>query len=142
MLNKIKNNKGITLIEIIISVTILAVGILGLFQAFPRGISIQHSIELETIANHLAQEKIENIVAIAYENIDVGIIENQVALSEDPSNEFYKFKRTTTVELVDGNLAPSLNDLGLKKITTTVEWPKFLNNGTDSMSIITLISQR
>ncbi|MBU2575553.1 prepilin-type N-terminal cleavage/methylation domain-containing protein [Patescibacteria group bacterium] len=143
MQNKIlKNNQGMSLIEVVISITVLIIGIIGLLQAFPKGISVQHSIELETIANHLAQEKIENISALAYEDITAGTIENQVPMGADPSSEFYKFKRTTIVELVDQNLAQSAQDIGLKKITITVEWPKPLSDEADFASIITLVSER
>ena len=141
--NKIQRNAaGIGLIEIMISITVLSIGILGLLQAFPQATSTQRTIENQTIANQLAQEKIENFSAIAYENITVGAIENAVRISSDPSSEYYRFKRTVIVELVDQNMQASAADIGLKKITVKIEWPRPLSANNDFASIITLASKR
>ncbi|MAG28686.1 hypothetical protein CL632_00870 [bacterium] len=143
MFSQIKNNKqGISLIEIIISISVLAIGILGLLQAFPRGVATQRTIELETIGNHLAQEKFEEFAALTYEDIATGTLENQVRMSSDQGDPFYHFKRTTVVELVDQDMIVTGGDIGLKKITVTLSWPRPLNGATDSLTMVTLVSKR
>ena len=143
MFNQIKNqNKGIGLIEIIVSISILSVGILGILQAFPRGTAAQRALELETIANHLAQEKIEQIIISPYDDITVGTQELEVRVEPDSSSSFYKFKRTIVVGLVDENLLTTETDIGLKKITITISWPRPMDSGTDSTTLITLLSKR
>ena len=143
MFNQIKkNNKGISLIEIIISISILSIGILGLLQAFPRGVATQRIIELESIGNHLAQEKLEEFASFAYDDILVGTLENQIRMSVDQADPFYDYKRTTVVALVDQNLAPSGSDVGLKKITITLTWPRPLSTTDASQTLVTLVSKR
>ncbi|MBI4122458.1 MAG: prepilin-type N-terminal cleavage/methylation domain-containing protein, partial [Parcubacteria group bacterium] len=44
------NKQGFGLLEIVISSAILAVGILGLLSAFPRGVSIEKNLEHVTVA--------------------------------------------------------------------------------------------
>ena len=52
--------KGITLIETVIAVSILAVGIVGVLQAFPLGAHLAKTAQMSTIATELGQAKIEH----------------------------------------------------------------------------------
>ncbi|MBI1961616.1 MAG: prepilin-type N-terminal cleavage/methylation domain-containing protein [Parcubacteria group bacterium] len=133
--------EGITLIEIMIAITVLSIGILGLLQAFPRGTAASRVVELSVAANQLAQEKLESFAATAYEDIAAGMLEDGVRVSVDSQSPFYDFLRTTTVALLDANLAEAQTDLGLKKITVTVEWPYPIGGGTGSNTLITLRSR-
>ena len=137
-----KNKSGVGLIEIIISISILSIGILGLLQAFPRGTKAMRALELETIANHLAQERIEEFAADSYDDIAVGILESQVRVESDTSSPFYRFKRSVVVGFVDEDLIVSAEDIGLKKINVTIEWQRPLDGADDSASLITLISEK
>ncbi len=137
-----KNKSGIGLIEVIISISVLGIGILGLLQAFPRGTSVERDIELTTIGHHLAQEKIEEIVSLNYGEIAIGIIENQVRVDTDPTSDFYDFLRTTEVWLLDQNLIVSGSDIGLKKIRVTIEWISVFGGPNRDTSITTMISEK
>jgi len=140
--NKLISNKdGITLIEILITISVLSIGILGPLQAFPYAMKAQRTIELQTIGNHLAQEKFEELFSLSYDQISVGVIEDNQRASSDQSNPLYHFTRTTIIELVDENMLQSQSDIGFKKITTTVYWPKPLDNENNNISLITLISK-
>jgi type II secretory pathway pseudopilin PulG len=141
-IKQLKNKHGIGLIEIIISISVLAIGILGLLQAFPRAAAVQRTIELETIGNQLAQEKLELLAAVAYEDISVGTIENQVRVETDSTHPLYDFTRTTVVELLDQNMLPSGPDVGIKKITITIGWPRPLNSAASTSELITIVSER
>lgn len=136
----IRNNQnGITLIEVLLSVTLLSVGILGLLQAFPRASEAQYALEREVIANHLAQEKLESLMQLAYEDIATGTLENNVAVAPDPQSPFHPFYRTTTVQTVDANLSPSGSDVGLKRVMVVISWEH--PGGTGTASLVTLRSK-
>ena len=136
------NHKGVTLIEIMISLTLLAVGILGVIQAFPRGLSAEKDIELVTIAEQLAQAKLEQLVAANYDEIPAGTLENSVRVSSNPASPLYDFLRTTTITLVDSSLAPSGIDIGLKKITVSIERPAIFGNTNRATTITSLKAKR
>ena len=138
----LSSRSGITIIEVIISVSILAVGILGLLQAFPRGISTSKDVELATVADQLGQAKIEELMAADYNALTPGTLENQARVESDPTNPFYQFKRTSTVELIDAAFASSGADIGLKKITVTVFWPSILGGTDHSVRLIHLKAKR
>jgi type II secretory pathway pseudopilin PulG len=142
MKNIFKQNKGIGLIEIILSISILSVGILGIISAFPRATAIQRSLELNTIANHLAQETMESYNAIAYEDIAVGVLENNLAIDTDTSSPFFPFAKTTIVDLLDSNLAVTQTDTGLKQITTTISWSHPLDGSTGSTTLFRVLNKR
>jgi len=124
-----------------ISISVLAIGILGLLQAFPQGTSAGRVVQLGLTANQLAQEKLESFQALAYEDISVGIIETNVRADTDVVSPFYDFLRTTTVTLVDQNMQDTQTDVGLKKITVTVSWPYPISGGASSNTLITIRSK-
>ncbi|MEK7125548.1 MAG: prepilin-type N-terminal cleavage/methylation domain-containing protein [Patescibacteria group bacterium] len=136
------NQPGITLIEIMISITLLAVGILGVIQAFPRGLAIERDVELMTIAEQLAQAKQEQLVAASYDEIPAGTLENAVRVSSNPSSPLYDFLRTTTIALVDSNLAPSGTDIGLKKIIISIQRPATFGQANSTTTITSLKAKR
>ena len=63
--------KGITLIETVIAVSILAVGIVGVLQAFPLGAHLAKTAQMSTIATELGQAKIEQELSRSYNSIPV-----------------------------------------------------------------------
>ncbi len=134
--------QGVGLIEIMISVTVLAIGLLGLLRAFPQGIAVEKSLEYATIGSQLAQAKLEEYAATPYDEIGTGLIENQVRVNTDSSSILYHFLRTTTVSLVDSNLSVSGTDIGLKKVTITIAWPSTFGGSNRSTSVTTLVSER
>jgi len=137
-----KNQKGISLIEVLISISVLSIGILGLLQAFPHGTSIERDIELTTIGHHLAQSKIEELISLNYSEILTGLIEDNVRVDLDPNSIFYNFKRSTYVTLVDENIQTTETDIGMKKVLVTIYWPSNFGGADRSTSITTLLSSR
>lgn len=138
----LNNKQGITLIEIMISITLLAVGILGVIQAFPRGLSAEKDIELITIAEQLAQAKLEQLVAVNYGEIPAGPLENAVRVSSNPSSPLYDFLRTTAITLVDSDLADTGTDIGLKKIVVSIQRPAIFGNTNRTTTITSLKAKR
>ena len=138
----LKSNKGVTLIEILLTTGILTVGLLGILQAFPKGIEAGRDRELASTAQQVAQAKIEELNSVSYSEINTGTIEDEVKVTSDSSSPLYAFSRTTVVELVDQNFQSSMSDIGLKKITVTVFWPSVFGITQRQQSVVAIISQR
>ncbi|MFA6421986.1 MAG: prepilin-type N-terminal cleavage/methylation domain-containing protein [Candidatus Buchananbacteria bacterium] len=136
------NNKGISLIEALVSIAIIIIVILAISQIFPLALKISNHAEQETIATNLAQAKIEETFSLNYENIPTGINEAKHRLSTDPNNPFYYYQRQTDVQYVDVDLNDSASDTGLKKITTTVYWQSPIFKTEKNVNLIILISKR
>ncbi len=135
-----KKQNGFSLAEIVISVAILVLVFLGIFQSFPYALTIVKTSEFGTEAAYLAQAKIETIMQLDYDNIPVGIIEPRHALGL-PGTYLSNFERQTEVEYVDNNLNSSAVDLGLKKIITTVFYLDQITKTEKSYQINILISK-
>lgn len=139
-----KNQQGITLIEIIVAIAIMIVAVFAIINIFPKGIQITKTAERNTVGAFLAQEKIEELEALPYGDIPMGIIETKQKMSADPDNPFYDYQRETQVIYVDpdNGLAQSQTDLGIKQIKTTVYWFVTTDNQEKSLSIYVLRSSR
>ena len=101
---------------------------------------ISRTAELKTIATNLAQEKMEEIISLNYEEISTGTIESRHRLGSDGSDPFYNYERETIVSLVDGDLNEVVEDQGMKKIVVNLYWSSKLG-GEDQIQIISLVSQ-
>ncbi len=130
------------MIEIMVAFSILIVALLGIINSFPFGLSIGNEGERSTVASYLCQEKIEELISLGYENINIGNIETRHRLSVSPNDYFYDFEREANVSYVDGNLADSMVDLGLKKISSTVYYKNAISKKETSHNVTTLISTR
>jgi Tfp pilus assembly protein PilV len=114
------NNKGVSLVEAMVSVAILATGLLSIATLFPLIIKTSKTSEQETMAANLIQAKVEELFNYGYDNLKTGTIEPKSRLSQDPTNPFYNYQREVKIEYLDGNLNNSTSETGLKKITVTV----------------------
>lgn len=142
---KISSNKkipGFTLIEVMIALLVLGIGVFSVVQLYPMSLKIGNASKNLTLATNLAQAKVEEVISLQYDNIPLGTIEPRQRVSGDPADPFYNFERETIVIYVNGDLQESLEDLGLKKITTTMYWYNALNPIEKTFTIITLISRR
>jgi len=140
--NILKNNKGLSLIEIMVAFTILSVVFIGLIQAFPFGLAITKEAESSTVASYLAQDKIEELISVDYQDIGVGVIEAKHRLSVDISDNLYYYQRQTESNYVDGNLNIVQSDYGIKKVVVTVFFVNSVSKKEKSYSIATLISEK
>ena len=130
-------NVGFTFLEVIIAISVLIIGILAVLQVFPLALNIEKLNQMETQAIFLAQDKIEEKISRAYQNIQV-ITEIEDSL---PS-PFERFSRETKIIYVDSDLATTTLDLGLKKIEVTVQWKSSLRLREKSVNLITLIAEK
>lgn len=135
--------KGITLIETIIAVAILALGIVGVLQAFPLGVHLAKTAQLSTTAVQLGQAKIEENVAKHYNDVLVGdALENYNQIVG-----FGAFKRLTKINCVraaDLSVAACDYDLTndpnpMKKIEVIVSWRSPIGVSEPNIGLTTLI---
>jgi prepilin-type N-terminal cleavage/methylation domain-containing protein len=139
---KLSKQQGLSLIEIMVAISILVIAFIALMYSYPFGLSINKGAENTTIASYLAQDKIEELHSLGYDNINTGIIEAKHRLSDDPSNYLYNFQRETEVRYVNGNLQVESADQGMKRISTTIFYFDAVSKTEKNYNITTLISQR
>lgn len=140
LLNAFKNNQtGISLLELSIAIMILTTSLIPLTQAFPYSAKIINSAKNDTMASYLAQEKIEEIISIGYENIGIDTIETRHSLGTATSSYLYIFERESVISYVDADLQNSLSDTGLKKINTTIYYTDKISNNEKTFTITTLL---
>jgi len=116
------NDKGFTLIEVILIIVIMAIVIPGVIAGVSYMTGSQVNLLGTTTAANLAQEEMEKVIAkkmsacgtCGYANITVG------AGTFSAVTGYPNYEKKTDVELVDANLNTSGTDQGYKKVTVTV----------------------
>jgi prepilin-type N-terminal cleavage/methylation domain-containing protein len=92
---RLRSDEGFGLIELMIAMTVLAVGILALFAMFESGIRSITRASTVTTAGALADKEMENFRAIRY--VDIGLPDNLVtaaAASAAPYSSDTAYKST------------------------------------------------
>ncbi|MFH0926703.1 MAG: prepilin-type N-terminal cleavage/methylation domain-containing protein [bacterium] len=116
--------QGFTLIEVMISLGIFAIGILGLAVMQTRAITANGSTMRRVNAAQLASDEIEAIMLADYDSV------NDIP-SDNPSDRYYKdnFPKGKQVQAETGNVAEDyfvtqdvVDDNTKKIITLTVSW--------------------
>jgi len=114
------NNAGMTLVEIMVAMTIFAVGVLSLtrvmFQAMHSNLRSKHVV----VATNLANQRMEQIMSsMRYDNITAGAFPTEnYGTIEGGKADYSHFQRTVAV-------ADSVDALGtsvMKEVTVRVEW--------------------
>jgi prepilin-type N-terminal cleavage/methylation domain-containing protein len=136
---KITNdNQGFSLVEVLVSVFIVTVALLAIIKIFPFGMQINKASENLTVANGLAQSKIEQLTSMAYDDLNVGTIEPRTHVPD--SNSIYE--RQSVINYLNSNLQTTTTDQGLKKITVTIYWPSAIQGAeSKTFTLTTIISQ-
>ncbi len=115
--------KGFTLIEIMVAITLLSVGLLGM-AGLTVGIMRGNALSSEvTTATVLAQAKMEDIKRVGYSGA-TEITEDYNSIAGYPL-----FKRDTVVDV-------DTPDLGMKTVTITVYW----NSDASSIAVETILT--
>lgn len=118
--------KGFTFIELLVALSLFAVGMLSVLQIFPINRRYLKQSAMTTQAAFLAQEELEILQADSYSSLVVGTSpyhEPRHAMSMDPDNPYAQFERQTEVVLINPqDYQVSGTDLGMKKVTATIYW--------------------
>ncbi len=163
--HKAANNRGFTLVEVLIAMTILSIGILGIAGLAGTAIKSSGYSQAITQANNLAQEKIESLLSVDYNNVQAtDTTTSNIALRRtcaqtgfDPNRPEYTCTPTSAditslgkpftwsykvaymdLDGVDG-ANPSID--GLKRVDVTISWTDILWHTTKSVTIVTLRSR-
>jgi prepilin-type N-terminal cleavage/methylation domain-containing protein len=108
-----KKKGGFTLIEVLITIFILAVVLMTLVSAFIYGYNLLSRTKQVSLATQIAQEEIETIRNMPYDNI--------LALGSSFTNErlsdLFNGQGVLAIEAVPGDTSGNI-----KKITASVRW--------------------
>ena len=136
------NNQGITLLEVLITISIILIGILVLTKIFPLALSVNRTAEQSTVATDLAQAKAEEMFSFNYDDLTIGTFEAKHRLSADSADLLYHYQRSTVIEYVDQNLQTSAAPTDLKKVTITVYWQNLLLAAEKNEQLTILITRK
>ncbi len=135
MFKRIKNNKGLSLVETILTVIIVTVALLSGLSTFQTGVSASVKLERSSIASHLANEKIETIMA------DKEFLGYSYASDDSnyPTEELLEgYTRDVYITEVDStDLSTPQPGSGINKVDVVVSWA---NAEEDQVVITTLIA--
>ena len=106
------SERGTTLIELMVSLVVLAIGVLGVGQLFPTGTRVQVQDRLRTEASQLQREKIEQLRNL--DSNDPGLAVGRHPATPEAIGQ--NLKRYYDVE----SMAAPLDNL--KRITVSVTW--------------------
>lgn len=113
--NRLHDERGLSLIELLVTLIILAVGILAVGQIFPSGARSQQQDRLLTGANYWAQDKVELLSRKRWSDADLSDGRHPAGTATE-SLENGQWQRFYTVNTMTGAL------INLKKITVTVNY--------------------
>ena len=125
------NNKGFSLLELIIAIAVLAVGLVGVLQIFPIGLRASQRAGMMTKAAFLAQNKIEDVKLAGFDAITE--LPPKIPLSgKDGDFEW-------NIKIDDVNLEGIENSSEMRKVTVILTWPE--RNTTRSKDFITYVTK-
>lgn len=109
---RLRSERGITLVEVLIAIVVLTTGILALGRMIPAATRGQVSDKLLTQANAYAQQKIESLQTLVWSHPDLA----DGLHPTEPLGSNGQWQRHYTISILP---APLDN---LRKVTVTVDW--------------------
>ncbi len=134
------------MIETVMAVSILALGIVGVLQAFPLSAHLTKTAQMSTIATELGQAKIEEEISRSYNDIPAA------ETSEDYGSipDFLAFKRITQINCIRASDLAAVscgydfvNDPSpMKKVEVAVYWRSTLGLAEKNISLMSIIVKK
>jgi Tfp pilus assembly protein PilV len=109
-------DRGASMVELMVALVVLALGILAVGQLFPAGSQSQVRGKLMTSANLYAQQKIEQLRPLSFNDAALDIGRHPAGIATESLGDHGTWQRFYNVE----QMAQPLQDM--KKITVTVTW--------------------
>ena len=134
---------GFTFLELLIAISLFVVGMVSVLQIFPLNRRYLAQSSATTQAAFLAQEEVEQIHAVSYDNQSVGsspAYEARHALAPyDGDASTALFERQTVINYVDpaASYAVTATDTGFKRVTVSVFWQENGNTRQYDLSTFT-----
>jgi len=124
-----------TLIEVMVSLAVLTIGILGVLQAFPVAVMKEGIAKNNSTASYLAQGQIETFLSYSYDDA-------ALAVGTTTTSTASNYQIQTNISYVDplNGLNSTTTDLGIKKIKVKVFWGQDIPEQT--VEIATLYSKK
>lgn len=124
---KLKNEGGYTFVELIVSITILAIVTVPILSLFTSGYAVMVSAGRQTIAANLCRDKVEAVKANGYDYYMQYFEQHEANLyleEENPVAGFPFYRRVTRVweEIVLPDPLNTVFQVSLLKITAQVFW--------------------
>jgi prepilin-type N-terminal cleavage/methylation domain-containing protein len=113
MLSLIRNDRGMTLVELLVVCVVLGIALLGLVGMFPLGMMNLSQSKMRTVATDLGQQKMEELLRLKLDDTELA-----AGTHNDPNNPVRTtFNRYWTV-------ADNTPTAGMKEITVRVTYPR------------------
>ncbi len=112
-MHQLNNNRGYTLIEVLIAMVVLSIVLLGMAGLINITVALNRNCAEKTVAITLAQDKMEETIAKGYSNISAS---NQTLTEAyDAMPNYLSYKRITDIKI-------NKPDTDVKLITVDVYW--------------------
>lgn len=151
--------KGFTLIEVLVAISILTIGILGIAGLMGTAVRSSSFSQTMTQATNLAEDRIEALQEVDFNNVQSTDLTGRVELQRNCTqtsvlasrpvytctptatvtydNKVYTWTYTVTYIDLDNSGVANPNSDGLKRLDVTVTWTDVWNN-PKSMTLTTL----
>jgi type II secretory pathway pseudopilin PulG len=117
---KTLNNKGFTLIEIIVLIVMAGILLPAIVYPFLVGVKKSGKPEMATTAMYLAHQKMEEFMKFNYSNAAL----NPTALTPYANSDIPTYQWQWEIVYVDNNFNTSGSDVGYKRILVRVKDPE------------------
>lgn len=111
-----RHERGFSLLELMVALIVLSIGVLAVARLFPAGTRGQTQDKLQATAGYLAQEEIERLGGLAFDDAELSIGRHPAGSATVVCGPNEHWSRWYVVEAVE---AP-LDDL--KRVTLHVSW--------------------
>lgn len=132
------NQKGFSLIEIVLATVLLGVGLTGTMMMLQNSIKATNNTDSLITGSNLANEKIESILADKKFNGYSSITAAQYPVESSLAAPFTQYTRITSVkEVSPSDLMTLQNGSGFKRIDVTVSWGSQSYQKTTASTVLT-----
>ena len=125
----LKDQKGVTLVEIMVALVIFGIGMVMAMRTLPMGSQKTTESRNITIAMNLAQEKLEELKGLGYGDVDL-----VNGAHVDPDNPIQRNYQRSRAVVEDSPIT------GMKSISVSVTYPTSSSDGVQTLR--TFVSSR
>jgi Tfp pilus assembly protein PilV len=140
-----KNRAGFTLFEVMMGVLLLSLTVTVFASLFPLSARLRTKSENVTRATTLAQQKIEQVRALSYADLEYDTLRVANVIDSSPDTAPFSFTQidglATKLPQGAGTLTISDPEPDLRQVSVTVTWGGVVANG-NTITVSTLIANK